>query len=192
MSLFSSKSFEVNRRINNGPKTLTCGTLDTTLTSLVQQPSDLIKTVSLFTTPNLQYPQSNLMKNNSQMVDYKKGCAEVNLHNPSLLPTPQWTLPRMEYLQKCVSFPISKLGGWKHTTAFHKSSKMNRHQMLKHLRQHWCNRNCPAVGNRLGQWSLWNWGDIGMPQTSRKSTHTKKPPKHLTSLLELALWEMVK
>ena len=28
---------------------------------------------------------------------------------------------------------ISELGGWKHTSAFHKMPKMNRHQMLKNL-----------------------------------------------------------
>ena len=33
-------------------------------------------------------------------------------------------------------FPISKLGDWKHTTAFHTSSKTNRHQALKHLTQY--------------------------------------------------------
>ena len=31
------------------------------------------------------------------------------------------------------TFPISKMGGWKHTTVFHKSSETNRHRMLKHL-----------------------------------------------------------
>ena len=29
------------------------------------------------------------------------------------------------------TFPISKLGGWKHINAFRKSSKTNRHQALK-------------------------------------------------------------
>ena len=35
------------------------------------------------------------------------------------------------------TFPISKLGGWQHTTVFHKSSKANRYQTLKHHRQYW-------------------------------------------------------
>ena len=30
------------------------------------------------------------------------------------------------------AFPISKLGGWKHNIAFHKSSETNSHQTLKH------------------------------------------------------------
>ena len=37
----NGKSSEVNRRNNNGPKTLPCGTPDTTLTSLLQQPSTI-------------------------------------------------------------------------------------------------------------------------------------------------------
>ena len=41
-----------------------------------------------------------------------------------------------KYITGTQTFPISKLGGWKHTTAFHKSSKTNRHQALKHLRQY--------------------------------------------------------
>ena len=36
------KSSEVYRRNNNGPKTLSCGTPDTTLTSLLQQSSTII------------------------------------------------------------------------------------------------------------------------------------------------------
>ena len=37
--------------------------------------------------------------------------------------------------EKCITdtktFPLSKLGGWKHTTAFHKPSKTNTHKALK-------------------------------------------------------------
>ena len=39
------------------------------------------------------------------------------------------------------TFPISKLGGWKHNTVYHKSSETNRHQTLKHLWQYWCYGN---------------------------------------------------
>ena len=71
------------------------------------------------------------------MVDPIKSCTEVNLHDPSLLPILQCTLQCMGHTQECITgtqtFPISKLGGWKDTTAFHKSSKTNRHQALKHL-----------------------------------------------------------
>ena len=72
------------------------------------------------------------------MVDPIKGCAAINLYDRSLLPTLQCTLQCMRHAQKCITgtqtFPISKLGVWKPTTAFHKSSKADRHQALKHLR----------------------------------------------------------
>ena len=46
----------------------------------------------------------------------------------------------MGHAQKCITctktFPIRKLDGWKHTTAFHKSSKTNLHQALKLLSTH--------------------------------------------------------
>ena len=52
------------------------------------------------------------------------------------------TLFSVSYTHKCIAgiqtFPISKLGGWKHTTASHKSSEVNRHLVLKHFRQYWC------------------------------------------------------
>ena len=72
------------------------------------------------------------------MVDPIKDCTEINLHNPSLVPTIQCTLQCMGHAQKCITgtqiFPLSKLCSWKHTTVFHKSSKTNQHQVLKHLR----------------------------------------------------------
>ena len=92
------------------------------------------------------------------MVDPIKGSAEVNLKDPSLLPTLQCTLQCMRHALKCITgtqtFPISKLGGWKHTTAFHRSSEVNRHQALKHLRQYRCYGNRSVVGNRGGRWTL--------------------------------------
>ena len=43
----------------------------------------------------------------------------------------------MWHTQKCTTgtqtFPISKLGGWKYITEFHKSSKTNRHQAFKYI-----------------------------------------------------------
>ena len=65
------------------------------------------------------------------MVDPLKGCAEINLYDPSLLPTLQCTLQCMRHTEKCITgmqtFPMSKLSGWKHTNEFHKSSEANRH-----------------------------------------------------------------
>ena len=74
------------------------------------------------------------------MVDPINSFTEINLHDPSLLPTLQCTLQSMEDSQVIITithtFPISKLGGWNYTTAFHKSLKTNRHLALKHLRQY--------------------------------------------------------
>ena len=88
----------------------------------------------------------------------------------------------MWYAQKCIkgtqTFPISKLGGWKHTTAFHKSTEANRHQTLNHLRQYICSGNRSVIGNRGGRGTLWNNGDIGLSPASWETTQTNKPPKH--------------
>ena len=90
----------------------------------------------------------------------------------------------MGHTQKCITgtqpFPISKLGGWKDTTAFHKSSKANQHHALKHLRQYWCYGNWPVIGNRRGRWTFRNWCDIGLFPASRETTQTNEPPKHYT------------
>ena len=119
---------------------------------------------------------------NAQIVDPIKSCTEVNLHDPRLLPTLQCTLQCMWHTQKCITgaqtFPIRKLGGSKNTNVFHKSSKTNRHQALKHLRQYWCYENRSVIGNSRGRWTFRNWGDIGLSQqagtlprrTSRRNT----------------------
>ena len=46
------------------------------------------------------------------------------------------------------SFPISKLGGCKHTIAFHKSSESNKQQTLKLDTKFWCYENQSVIGNR--------------------------------------------
>ena len=96
------------------------------------------------------------------------------------------SLQCMGHLQKCITgtqtFPINKLGGWKHITAFHKSSKANRHQALKYLRQYWCYGNLSVIGNRGGQWTFRNWGIIALSQqagklprrTSRRNTALRR------------------
>ena len=117
---------------------------------------------------------------NALMVDPIKGCSEINLHDPSLLPTLQFTLHWMGHITGTQNFPISKLGCWKHTTAFHKSSKSNRLQTLKHLRQYWCYGNRSVIRNRGLQWTLRNWGDIGLSPASRETTKTNKHPEHCT------------
>ena len=53
------------------------------------------------------------------MVDPIKGCSEIELQNSSLLPTPMGQC--MGQKQMCINgtqtFPISNLGGWKHSSA---------------------------------------------------------------------------
>ena len=110
-----------------------------------------------------------------------KGCTEINLHDPSLLPTLQCTLQCMGHAQTCITgpltFPISK-----HTTAFHKSSQTNWHLTLKHLRQYWCFGNRSVIGKRGGRWTLRNRGDISLSPASQQTTQTNKPPKNYTKM----------
>ena len=131
------KYTKVYRINNNGIKTLTCGTPETTLTSLLRQPST-IRCCDPFDR-NCQYTQhrtSNTHRaeliENALMVDHMKGCTEIYLHDPSLLSTLQCTLHCTGQSQNCITgtqtFSISKLGVWKHTTVFHKSSKTNQHK----------------------------------------------------------------
>ena len=119
------KSSEVHRRNNNGPKTLPCSTPDTTLTRLLRQPSTITccdrfdrncQTVKQDITSNTH--RAELIEN-AQLVDPIKSFTEVNLHDPSLLPTLQCTLQCTGHTQKCITdtqtFPISKLISWKDT-----------------------------------------------------------------------------
>ena len=121
------------------------------------------------------------------MVDNINGCTEINLGNPSHLPTLQFNLQCMEHAQKCITgtqtFPINKLDGWKHTTAFHRSSKTNRHQTLKHLnKQYGCYLNRLVIGNSAGRWAFRNWVVIGLSPASWETTQTNTPPKHNTKM----------
>ena len=141
------RSSEVYWRNNNGPKTLPCGTPDTTLTSLLLQPSTIMCCDR-----------------------FDRNCVNIDNTEPpipreqSLYIIPWWlTLSKAALKSICTilascplssalcslcdthksasqvpmqTFPISKLGGWKHTTTFHKPSEANRHQALKRLRQY--------------------------------------------------------
>ena len=161
------------------------------LTSLLRQPSTITCCDRFdWNCVNIQARTSNTHRaeliENAQMVDPIKSCTEVNLHDLSLLSTLQCILQCMGHAQKCITgtqtFPISKLGGWKDTTAFHKSSKTNRHQVLKHLRQYWCYGNWSVICNRRGWWTFRNWGDISLFPASQETTQTNKPPKHYTKM----------
>ena len=104
--------------------TLPCSTPDTVLTSLLLQPSTI--TCCDRFDRNCQYRQhinSNTPQNRAcrEIPDGWpiKGCAEINVYYPSFLPTLQCTLQCVWHAQICIrgtqTFPISKLGGWKHS-----------------------------------------------------------------------------
>ena len=76
---------------------------------------------------------------NSMMVDHIKGRVEVNVYNPSLRPLSNALCSVSDthkryrrVLRLAQTLPIMKLGGWKHTTAFHNFFETNRHQTPKH------------------------------------------------------------
>ena len=110
ITLFSriEKSLEVYRRNNNWPKTLPCGTPDTTLTSLLRQPST-ITCCDRFdrNCVNRQHRTSNTHRaeliENALVLDPTNGCTETNLHDPIFLPTLKCTLQCMGHSQKCIT-----------------------------------------------------------------------------------------
>ena len=171
--------------MENGPNTLLCGTPNTTLTSLLRQPSTV--------TCCDQYDKNSVnignteqsLKKISRWLTLSKAAAEINLHDPSFLPAHSLMhFAVYGHSQKCITgsqtFPISKLCGLKHTTSFHKSSETNRHQKHKQLRQYWRYRNGSEIGSRGGRWNFRNMGDIGLSSTSGKTTQTNKAQKHYT------------
>ena len=84
------KSSEVYRRNNNWPKTLACGTPDTTFTHTTVN-HNVLRSIWWKLCQYRQHRTSNTHRTeliqNSLMVDPIKCCAEINLHDPSLLPT---------------------------------------------------------------------------------------------------------
>ena len=78
-----------------------------------------------------------------------------------------WDKPK-SVSQVSRQIPIIKLCGWEHTTAFLKSSRTNRHQRAKHLRQYWCYGNRLVIGNSGGPWIFLNWDDIGLSPASKE------------------------
>ena len=115
---------------------------------------DLIETVSVLTTWKLHYPQS---RQSVQRIPWcltisKAALKSICMRNHSLQSNLRRTFQCIGHTQKCITgrqiFPISKLGGWKHTTAFHKSFENNRHQTLKRFKNHRCCRNQSIIGNR--------------------------------------------
>ena len=137
------KSIEVYRRNNNRPKTLPCSTPETS-SSLLRLPStitcgdQLDRNCVTIDSAEPPTPTEQSLKRMPWWFTLSKS-TQINLHDPSLLPTLQCTLQCMGHARKCITgtptSPIRKMGGWKHTIAFHKTSNMFRHQALKHLRQ---------------------------------------------------------
>ena len=112
------------------------------------------------------------------MIDPIKSCTEINLQDPGLLPTLQCTLQCMGHTQKRITgsqtLLISKLGGWKHSAIFHKSSRTNPHQavILASLQQ---------VGNYQPSAVLLRKGRI-IPNGSVPPLGSKSNKRRLTSL----------
>ena len=110
-------------RNNNGAKTQTCGTPDSTLTSLLLQSSTI--TCCDWFDGHCQYRLhtsfstcgAKLIENAALMMDLLRGCTEINLRYLILLPTHQCTLQCMEHAEMCFidtqTFPISILCGVK-------------------------------------------------------------------------------
>ena len=78
------------------------------------------------------------------------------------------------------TFSISKLGGWKQTTAFHRRS--NTIDCTDVIKIDW------LFCNRGGRWTLRNWDDIGQSPGSRETTQANKSPKHKGDALLLSTW----
>ena len=82
-------------------------------------------------------PYSNNKKYSAGTVPISRGAhtpSEVHVYKQRLTYTNRGAYTQEE---ECITgtqtFPISKLGGWKHTTGFHKSSETNQYQTPKDL-----------------------------------------------------------
>ena len=105
---------------NCGPKTLPCGTPVLWLSSLLQHLST--KTYC-----------GRLERNCVRTSNSHNAELEENLMMVDPVPAKSGTETDLNNL---ATFSISEVGGWKHTCAFHKPPKINRHQTLKYLGQY--------------------------------------------------------
>ena len=122
---------------------------------------------------------------NSMMVDPIKGWAEINLHNPSLLPTPNalcsvWDTHKCPYTGT-QTFRISKLGCWKHTIAFQKSPETTDTRRSNSLDNTGGYGNRSVIDNRGRRWTFLNLGHTGLSLASRKTSQTNKLPEYYTN-----------
>ena len=129
------KSSEVYRRKNNEPKTLPW------------HPWHNVNQFTLITIHhNVQWPvweklcqsrqhrTSNTHRaeliENTPWIEPSRGCSKINVSNLASCPLfnvlwSVWDTHKSASQVPLQTFPISKLGGWMHTTASHKSSKTN-------------------------------------------------------------------
>ena len=114
------KSSKTYSRNNNGPKTLPCVTPDTTLTSLLRQPSAITccdrfdrNCVNI---ENTEPPIHTNYREFPNFLNHIKICSEIKLHDPTLLPTLQCTSRCIGRAQRWITgsqtFSIGTLGGW--------------------------------------------------------------------------------
>ena len=103
------------------------------------------------------------------MVDPIKNCTEI-IQQSSMYNCSVWETHKVN--RGTQSFLISKLGGWKHTTACHKSSKTNRHHSLEYFRQYCCYVNRSVIRKRGRRWTFrWTQQAGKLPRlTSRRNT----------------------
>ena len=118
----------VYRRKNNWPKTLSCGTSDTSLTSLLGQQST-ITCCDQFERNSGQHkdntepliPTEQSLWRISWSLTLSKAALKLSWTILNLMPTLLRTLQCMGHAEKRITgtqtFPISKVGSWKHTTA---------------------------------------------------------------------------
>ena len=156
---------EVYRRNNNGPKTLFCGTPDTTLTSLLLQPSVITgcdrfdrNCVNIHNTETPIHTEQSLYRIPWWLTLWKAALKSICTTLPPAHSPMHFAVhaTRTKVYHRHPDFSDKQTGWLKHTTAFHKSSEAIRHQALKHLGQYRCCENRSVIGNRGGWWTLWN------------------------------------
>ena len=151
---------------NNWPTTLSYGTPDITLTSLLRQPSTITCCNLFYGNFDRQHRNSNThnaeLIQNSPMVDFIKGCAEICWHYSSLLPTIQCIFQCIEHAQKCITdtqtTPISNLCMWLEASHCVPKSSDTRRPNILDKKMLW-----KSVGNRQQSRTvdlsvlMWHW-----------------------------------
>lgn len=130
--------------------TLPRGTSDTTLSSLLRLLFTTTYCDRLVNCQNRKHKTADAhrasLKDNYMMVDAIQSCTEVMWTILACYPLANALCKVSDKHKSSLQVPrallsykrrfIGKLGGWKHTFAFHESFKSNRHQALEHHRQY--------------------------------------------------------